>query len=320
LSSEPADLALSVQGLTKTYSAIGLRRRAATRALDDVSFDVQRGEVFGYLGPNGSGKTTTLKLLFGFLAADAGRWTVLGAASSDPSWRYRVGFLPENPYFYDYLSAREYLDYCGALLGVARSVRRERVDALLTQMGLVRAADQPMRRFSKGMLQRLGLAQALVNDPELLILDEPMSGLDPLGRRLVRNVILALREAGKTVVFSTHILPDAEALCDRVAVLKAGRLLSVGRLSDILRVDTTHVEVLVAVDDPSKLEGLKVEAARQQVGERTRLEVTEDRLGALLRELDARGAKLLAVQPVRRSLEDFFFREIGEEGPWLAED
>jgi ABC-2 type transport system ATP-binding protein len=314
-------VALSIQGLTKTYRVPGLRRRRGTRALDGVSLEVQRGEVFGYLGPNGSGKTTTLKLLFGFIAPDEGQWTVLGVPHTEQSWRYRVGFLPESPYFYDYLTAREYLDYSGALLGLGRAVRRDRATALLDRVGLSHSAHMPLRRFSKGMLQRLGLAQALINEPELVLLDEPMSGLDPLGRRLVRDVILGLKEAGKTVFFSTHILPDAEALCDRVAVLKGGQLLSVGRLSEILRVDASTVEVLVATAGGASLEGLSVPTAgRQSLGERTRFEVAEKDLGALLRELDARGARLLSVQPVRRSLEDFFFRQIGAEGQWLVED
>jgi ABC-2 type transport system ATP-binding protein len=305
-----APAALDIQGLAKAYPVGHLlwrHRRPALRGLDLL---VRPGEVFGYLGPNGSGKTTTLKLLMGLLHPDAGSIRVLGLPHEARAWRQRVGYLPEHPYLYDYLSAGEYLDYAGRLFGLPPSLRRDRARALLQQVGLSGAEGLPLRRFSKGMTQRAGLAQALVNDPEMVFLDEPMSGLDPIGRRLVRNLMLDLRARGKTVFFSTHILPDAETLCDRVAVLDRGRLLQVGRLDEILRVDVAHMEALVTGVGPeavSSLAGVKA----VPVGERLRLELDEGSLGDVIQAVERAGGRVLAVQPVRQSLEDYFFRELG---------
>jgi ABC-2 type transport system ATP-binding protein len=312
--------ALVTSGLSKSYPVGHLRPRHVP-VLVDLSLEVQPGEIFGYLGPNGSGKTTTLKIVTGLLHPDRGSFTVLGHPQGDRAWRYKVGYLPEHPYLYDYLTAREYLDYAGRLFGLGSRQRRDRSQHLLELVGLQRSADLPVRRFSKGMVQRAGIAQALVNDPELVILDEPMSGLDPIGRRLVRNIILDLKKAGKTVLFSTHILSDAETLCDRVAVLRSGRLLDVGSLASILKIDISHMEVLVsglagqALDVP----GLR---ARQPLGERWRLEVDEAALGSCVTAVEAAGGRILSVQPIRQSLEDYFFKELSEEptsAPW-AED
>ena len=313
--------AVSITGLQKSYR-IGHVFQKRKRVLHDLTFEVQRGEVFGYLGPNGSGKTTTLKILARLLFPDAGEVRVLGRPLADPSWRFRAGYLPEHPYLYDYLTAREYLDYVGRLFGMAAPARSERSRQLLALVGLERSADVALRRFSKGMVQRAGLAQALVNDPELVILDEPMSGLDPIGRRLVRNIILDLKKAGKTVLFSTHILTDAETLCDRVAVLRAGRLVDVGRLVDILRIDIAHMEILMSGVDPDRLQvpGLH---GHHTVGERHRLEVDEKALGAVIRAVEEAGGSILGVQPVRQSLEDYFFKEMGGEATassWGGED
>ncbi len=313
-------LVLKTVGLSKSYKVghIWQRSRPALHGLD---LEVRRGEVFGYLGPNGSGKTTTLKLLMGLLHPDAGEIQVLGRPWSDPTWRYRVGYLPEHPYLYDYLTAQEYLDYVGRLFGMTARDRAERGRALLERVALTRVAAVPMRRFSKGMLQRAGIAQALVNDPEFLVLDEPMSGLDPVGRRLVRDLILDQKAAGKTVLFSTHILPDAETLCDRVAVLRGGRLMDVGPLSQILKLDVSHMEVLAAGLDATSLEapGLRL---RQPLGERWRLEVEERALGGVVRAVEAAGGRILSVQPIRQSLEDYFLKELGGDGPgpWGGED
>ncbi|HSB60452.1 MAG TPA: ABC transporter ATP-binding protein [Vicinamibacteria bacterium] len=313
-------LVLKTVGLSKSYK-IGHIRQRSRPALHALDLEVQRGEVFGYLGPNGSGKTTTLKLLVGLLHPDAGEVEMLGRPWGDPSWRYRVGYLPEHPYLYDYLTPREYLDYVGRLFGLPAPERAERSRRLLDKVGLAHVASVPMRRFSKGMVQRAGLAQALVNDPDLLILDEPMSGLDPVGRRLVRNLILDLRAAGKTVLFSTHILPDAETLCDRVAVLRGGRLVDVGPLSRILNLDVSHMEVLATGLEAAQLPEAGVRA-RQPLGERWRLEVEERSLGAVVRAVEDAGGRVLAVQPIRQSLEDYFFKELGAEsaGPWGGED
>jgi ABC-2 type transport system ATP-binding protein len=300
---------LLVRGLSKSYR-IGHVLQKLRPALVDLDLEVRRGEILGYIGPNGSGKTTTLKLLFGLLRPDRGQAFVLGEPLSSRGWRHRVGYLPEHPYLYDYLSAEEYLDYVGRLFGFAASRRRERTRELLRTVGVERSASMPMKRFSKGMVQRVGIAQALVNDPELLVLDEPMSGLDPIGRRLVRDLIVEQRARGKTVLFSTHILSDAETLCDRVAVLRAGRLVKAGALGDLLRLDVSHLEVLVAgvaADAP----GLEAAQRADPVGDRVRLEVTETVLSPIVAAVEAAGGRVLSVQPIRQSLEDYFFAEMG---------
>jgi ABC-2 type transport system ATP-binding protein len=301
--------AVSFSRLTKSYRVGHVFQKRKT-VLHELTFEVERGEIFGYLGPNGSGKTTTLKVLNGLLFADSGEVRVLGLPHADRSWRRRAGYLPEHPYLYDYLTAREYLDYVGRLFGMPRKSRADRAAELLRLVGLERSADVALRRFSKGMVQRAGLAQALMNDPELVVLDEPMSGLDPLGRRLVRDIILALKKQGKTILFSTHILSDAETLCDRIAILRAGRLVDVGRLADILTLDVAHMEVLVSGVDPARL-ALEGVHDSHPLGERHRLHVDEKALGSVVRGLEQAGGRILSVQPVRQSLEDFFFQEMG---------
>jgi ABC-2 type transport system ATP-binding protein len=304
-----AEAAVDIRGLSKSYRT-GHVIQGRRAALQDLDLQVRRGEILGYVGPNGSGKTTTLKLLFGLLKPDRGQAFVLGEPASARRWRFRAGYLPEHPYLYDYLTPAEYLDYVGRLFGYPVAKRRERTRELLALVGLERSANVPMRRFSKGMVQRAGLAQALVNDPEILILDEPMSGLDPIGRRLARQIIVDQHRAGKTVLFSTHILTDAETLCDRVAVLRDGRLLKVGALGELLRLDVDHMDVVVA--------SLSEEAARfpdvdrvEQVGDRLRLQVREAGLGRTITGIESAGGRVLAVQPVRQTLEDYFMREMG---------
>jgi ABC-2 type transport system ATP-binding protein len=257
----------------------------------------------------------------GLLRADGGTARVLGVPHTERAWRYRAGYLPENPYLYDYLTPEEYLDYAGRLFGMPSSERRERSRQLLERVGLADSARVPLRRFSKGMLQRAGLAQALLNDPELVFLDEPMSGLDPIGRHMVKEVILDLRGRGRTVFFSTHILSDAESLCDRVGLLRSGRLVTVGRLDEILRIDVSHVEVLLSGVDASILESLPGLKGRRALGERWSLEVDEKALGPVVMAVQQTGGRILSVQPVRESLEDYFLREMGAPAggrPWEA--
>jgi ABC-2 type transport system ATP-binding protein len=318
--SRPA--AIEIRGLRKAFP-VGFLHRRRREALSGLDLTVETGEIFGYLGPNGAGKTTTLKLLMGLLHADAGDVSILGLPWRDRGWRFRVGYLPENPYLYDYLTAREYLDYVGRLFAVPSGERRRRVQQLLERVDMARAADWPMRRYSKGMLQRVGLAQALINEPELVILDEPMSGLDPIGRRLVRDIILDLKRDGRTVFFSTHILPDAEALCDRVALLRAGRLAEMGRLNEILDLDPTHLEVLVTGMSEAAVAALPAAVrARHPVGERWRLEVDTSALSQAVNAIESAGGRVLNVQPVRQSLEEAFFREISaeESKAWMPVD
>ena len=313
--------ALDVRGLVKTYRT-GLFRKRSRAALKGLDLKMERGEILGYLGPNGSGKTTTLKILMGLVFPDAGTATILGFRVGDSRWKRRVGYLPEQPYFYDYLTAREYLDYAGRLFGMAALARRERAAHLLELVGLRRSEGIPLRRFSKGMIQRVGIAQALINDPELVILDEPMSGLDPIGRRLVRDIILELKAQGKAVLFSTHILSDAEALCDRVAFLRGGELMRVGDLAGILGSDVAHMEILVAGLGRQAVERLAPALrASHAVGERWRLEAGEESLGAVIKGVEEAGGRILSMQPVRQSLEDYFIKEMGErsEAEWELE-
>jgi ABC-2 type transport system ATP-binding protein len=305
------DVVLDVRNLKKSYPT-GFLHTGRRVVVADLSFDVHKGEIFGYLGPNGSGKTTTLKAVMGLVSIDSGSITVLGHPLSDHVWRRRIGFLPENPYFYDYLSASEYLDYVGRLFGMSKASRRERTRYLLELVGLAPYGHLQLRRYSKGMVQRLGIAQALVNDPELVFLDEPMSGLDPIGRHLVRELIQDLQKAGKTIVFSTHILSDAETLCHRVAVIRGGELLRVGRIDEILRLDVSHVDVL-ATGLPlewSPPSGVPI-GRSERIGERQRLEVAEGSLGTVVVAIEGAGGRVLEVHPVRQSLEEYFFKEMG---------
>src|SRR6188472_3831345 len=226
-------LALATYELTKNYS-VGFWRKRPYRALDALSLEVQAGEIFGFLGPNGAGKTTTLKLLMQLVYPTSGTASILGRPLGAVETKRRIGFLPENPYFYDYLTAEELLTYFASLFGYRGVERRARAARMLDEVGLGAERRLPLRKFSKGMLQRVGIAQALINEPELVFLDEPMSGLDPLGRREIRELILRLRDRGCTVFFSSHVLSDAEALCSRVAILARGRLITAGRLTDML--------------------------------------------------------------------------------------
>src|SRR3954469_9073512 len=237
--------ALVTSDLSKDYS-VGFWRKRPYRALDRLNLEVEAGEVFGFLGPNGAGKTTTLKLLLQLVFPTSGSAEVLGRPPGDLSVKRRIGYLPEHPYFYDHLTAEELLSYFAALFGYGSAERRVRVNRLLDQVGIGAERRLPLRKFSKGMLQRVGIAQALINDPELVIFDEPMSGLDPLGRREVRALILGLRDRGCTVFFSSHVLADAEALCSRVAILARGRLMTAGRLADILAFQIRGWEVVAA--------------------------------------------------------------------------
>ena len=235
---------LSIEGLRKTFSQGFIPRRK--EILKGISFTVSDGEIFGYLGPNGAGKTTTIKCVLGLIFPDAGRIELCGRPHLDPRSKEKVGFLPENPYFYDHLTAREFLDFYGQLFGLAPAVRRERIPALLKLVDMERAADLSLRKYSRGMLQRVGLAQALINEPSLVILDEPLGGLDPIGRKEVRDIILRMRDEGRTVVLSSHILQDIEMICDRVAILVGGLILSQGRLADLISEKILFTEIVLS--------------------------------------------------------------------------
>jgi len=304
--------ALAIDGLTKDYD-VGFWRKRPYRALDRLSLEVGAGEVFGFLGPNGAGKTTTLKLLMQLVFPTAGTAEMLGRPLGDLSAKRRIGYLPENPYFYDYLTAEELLTYFAGLFGYAPAERRARAARLLDEVGIGGERRLQLRKFSKGMLQRVGIAQALINDPELVIFDEPMSGLDPLGRRDVRSLILRLRDRGCTVFFSSHVLSDAEALCSRVAILAQGRLVSSGRLSDILAFKAQGWELVVAdVDDAVvPVLGARVRKAVRISPGRYSLDLPlEPPPERLMTELVAGGARVVSLNPILETLEDFFVQQV----------
>jgi ABC-2 type transport system ATP-binding protein len=308
--------AIATEHLTKDY-ALGFWRKRPYRALDALTLQVEPGEVFGFLGPNGAGKTTTLKLLLQLVFPTSGRAEILGRPVGDVGVRRRIGYLPENPYFYDHLTAVELLDYFGRLFGLSSADRASRVPRLLDQVGLGAERRLPLRRYSKGMLQRAGLAQALLNDPEVVFLDEPMSGLDPIGRKMVRELMLSLRDRGTTVFFSSHILADAEAVCSRVAIVVGGRLVGSGRLADLLEFGVKGWEVVVDHVDDAVADQVKAIAVRMtRIAERRySLEilpsVAPDRA---LGELAALGASVVSLNPMRDTLEDYFMRRVSEHG------
>jgi ABC-2 type transport system ATP-binding protein len=304
--------ALSTRELTKDY-AVGFWRKRPYRALDRLTLDVDAGEVFGFLGPNGAGKTTTLKLLMRLVFPTSGSGELLGRPLGDLAAKRRIGYLPENPYFYDYLTAEELLEYFAGLFGLSGAQRRARAARLLDEVGIGAERRMQLRKFSKGMLQRVGIAQALLNDPELVIFDEPMSGLDPLGRRDVRALILRLRDRGCTVFFSSHVLSDAEALCSRVAILAKGRLVTAGRLTDMLAFQVHGWELVLSHVAESHVRRLESRAHRiVRVGEgRYTVELPLDPSPErLISELASMGARIVSLNPIRQTLEDFFVQQV----------
>jgi len=308
--------AIRTRELSKDY-LVGFWRPRPYRALDRLSIDVAPGDVFGFLGPNGAGKTTTLKLLMQLVFPTSGEAEILGRPLGDVSIRRRIGYLPENPYFYDHLTAEELLDYYGRLFGQSAADRRQRVGKTLDRLGIGAERRLPLRKFSKGMLQRVGLAQALLNDPEVVFLDEPMSGLDPLGRRDVRALILELRDQGRTIFFSSHILSDAEALCTRVAIVAKGRLAASGTLTDLKEFAIQGWELVMAGVPPEALERVRARARRVVTigGDRYAIDLPPDgRPEELLRELAAAGATPVSLNPLRETLEDVFVRRVAEMG------
>lgn len=305
---------LRIEGLTKFYQR-GFRNQKVV-ALDRLDLEVEAGEIFGFLGPNGAGKTTTIKLLLGLLHPAAGRAWILGRTIDEVDVKQDVGYLPESPYFYEYLTADEFLTFYGQLFGLSGRGLAKKVDELLELVTMAHARRLPLGKFSKGMLQRIGIAQALINDPKLVILDEPMSGLDPIGRRDVRDIILRLRDGGKTVFFSTHILPDVEMICDRIAILVKGRLRAVGAVQDLVGVaSVTSVEIVVealtveAASEAASRGGMVVRQGRQALIKLNDQHRVDDVLDLIRRH----NGRLISLVPHKRSLEDFFLEETGAE-------
>ena len=302
-------MAIEIRGLTKDFRGhLGIGKTTVVR---DLNLEIRRGDVFGLLGPNGAGKTTTIKMILGLLRPDRGDVKLFGLSPRNPAARARIGFLPENPYFYDYLTAREFLDFYGRLQGLSGGSRRRRIDETLRRVGLEGKDNVALRKFSKGMIQRVGLAQAIQHNPDLVVLDEPMSGLDPVGRREVRDLILSLRDAGTTVCFSSHILQDAEMICDRVAILKQGRRIASGALEDLVKPEVRWFEVSITGVDSACLQVERVSESKE--GMLVRVADTEQ-LARLIDAVRENGGHIVSVWPRKDTLEDYFLRQVRGAG------
>ncbi len=307
--------AIEILQLEKVYS-VGFWRKRPRRALHPLDLTVEAGEIFGFLGPNGAGKTTTLKMLMGLVFPTGGSARILGMELDDPRMKAQIGFLPEQPYFYDYLTARELLRYYGRLSGVDAKQLHGKVDVVLDRVGLSTSANVQLRKFSKGMLQRAGIAQAILHEPRVVFLDEPMSGLDPMGRREVRNLISQMKDEGKTVFFSTHILSDAEALCDRVAIIHQGKLRGVGSVEGLTAGTHAQIEIVWAGRSvPASMKALDAEC--HVAGDTARAIVSEAQQDAALEALRRERVRLISMTPVRMSLEEYFMTQLGgrEDSP-----
>jgi len=300
--------AIEIENLTKDYP-YGFLHLKKKRSLEGLTMQVEGGEVFGFLGPNGAGKSTTIKLLVGLIFPDAGSASILGKPITDIEMHRDIGYMPEQPYFYDYLTAAEVLDYFARFHDLTAADRSERVAHMLKKVGLETARKIQLRKYSKGMLQRVGLAQAILHDPKVVILDEPMSGLDPIGRREVRDIILELKREGRTVLFSTHILSDAEMLCDRVGVIVGGKLRGVGAPGEMVGMKAQGMEILFELPGVGS-SAAAVIAKATKTGDRYRLQVPEEELYAALEQLRGAGVKILSVAQVKASLEEYFMHLI----------
>lgn len=309
--------AIETEGLTKDF-LVGFWRPRPYRALDALTLNVGAGDVFGFLGPNGAGKSTTLKLLMQLIYPTSGTARILGKPAGDVDVRRRIGFLPENPYFYDYLTAEEVLHYFARLFGLGGADATQRVSRVLDEVGIGAERRMRLRSFSKGMLQRVGLAQAIINEPELVFLDEPMSGLDPLGRRQVRDLILRLKQRGCTVFFSSHILSDAEALCSKVAIMAQGRCIASGALSEIAEFELKGWELVASSVPDGVIAGMRPRARgiTQVAADRYVFDLSPDLAPEqMMAELVAGGARIVSLHPVRETLEDYFIRQVSAAAP-----
>jgi ABC-2 type transport system ATP-binding protein len=299
--------AIRIQDLQKRFR-LGFIPKTR-QILKGITFAVREGEIFGYLGPNGAGKTTTIKCLLGLIHADAGTVEIFGRSHLSPRSREPLGFLPENPYFYDYLTAREFLTFTADLFGLGRREKEERIARLLKLVGLERAADLPLRKYSRGMLQRAGLAQALVNDPKLVILDEPLGGMDPLGRKEIRDIIVRFKDEGKTVFFTSHILQDIEMICDRVAIIVGGRIVKEGALSDLISERVLFTEATIAGLSPAAFAGLGESVSAH--GDRVLLRIfDESKVDEVLDLVRGQNGRLLSLSPRTETLEDIFVETV----------
>lgn len=301
--------AIQIQGLTKKFL-----QRGEVVAVDNLTLDVEEGEIFGFLGPNGAGKTTTIKMLLGLIFPTSGTATMLGRPIGDVEARRQISYLPESPYFYDHLTGGELLDFFGRLFGLEETARRRKVDELMDLVGLKNDKQKQLKQYSKGMLQRIGLAQALVNDPKLLIFDEPTSGLDPVAHIEIRNLIESLRDQGKTVFLSSHQLSDVELVCDRVAILNYGRMVKTGAVDDLVQGTRTQIEAEHVA--PEGIEAIR-RLSPDVIAANGTLKASHAETGAVNQILDLirqHGGRVLSVVPQRRRLEDIFVETVGIEG------
>jgi len=305
-----AQAAIETENLSKDYphGFLNLKKR---KSLEDLTMRVEEGEVFGFLGPNGAGKSTTLKLLMRLIFPTAGTARILGKSIEDVSMHASIGYLPEQPYFYDYLTAYEVLDYFARFHALTASDRHARIEVMLKKVGLDTAKRIQLRKYSKGMLQRVGLAQAILHDPQVVVLDEPMSGLDPLGRREMRDVILELKREGRTVLFSTHVLSDAEALCDRVGVLVGGKLRGTGAPGELVGIQAQGMEIQFEL--PGKNQNLALLAKATRTGDNYRVQLPEAELYQALDDLKAAGARIQSVAQIKPTLEEYFMNLVAAD-------
>ena len=309
---------IEITNLSKEYE-IGFWKKKRVRSLDDLTLTVKGGQIFGFLGANGAGKTTTIKLLMRLLFPTSGTARILGRDISDAEMHHAIGYCPENPYFYDYLTALELMNYFGEIFGLNAAIRQSRSRELLRQVGLEEKNwNKQLRTFSKGMLQRVGLAQSLINEPEIVFLDEPMSGLDPIGRREVRELIAGLRDQGTTVFMSTHILSDIEALCDEVAILRNGKLAAIGNLEELLTTsgEKRGFEIGLGAVSEEVIKPLLRDVADVEILDEANgvmvVVQNEDSIDSVLAAARTAGGKLISVQRVKQSLEELFVKQSGQ--------
>ncbi len=302
---------IRTESLSKTFYTGFLRKKIP--AVVDLNLTVQENEIFGFLGPNGAGKTTTIKLLMGLIYPSSGKAWVLGKDYKEVDIRKEIAFLPESPYFYEYLTGGEFLNFYGQLFKQTKLERKKRIEELLDLVGLREAKELQLRKYSKGMIQRLGIAQALINDPRLVIFDEPVSGLDPLGRKEIRDVLLRLKDEGKTVFFSTHIIPDVEMVCDRVGILNKGKMVAVGKIDELIGTGSKFTEITVTGLSKEGLEELgKLGLETKQLGDKLLFTVEGDeKVDQAVDLIKSRGGKLISLLPHKETLEEIFIKEMG---------
>jgi ABC-2 type transport system ATP-binding protein len=303
------EIALRIEKLNKWFRSNFLFKKII--ALENLNIEIKKNEIFGFLGPNGAGKSTTIKCVLGLIKPNSGKIEIMDSKITNRATRKKIGFLPENPYFYDYLTGREFLHFCGKLFKIESKKRKELIESLLEKMSLSKSADLQLRKYSKGMKQRIGFAQAMINDPDIYFLDEPMSGLDPLGRRLIRNCIHELKERGKTVFLNTHIMSDVEMICDRLGILINGKLIKIGTLDELLGNSVEMFEMIVNVDEFTKNLLNSISIKIMQKGDKQFVYVdSEYKMSQALTIVGENKGKVHAIIPIRKTLEDFFMEEI----------